>query len=121
MAEIPYCNATPTGDATNVTCFAYFRSERQYRPYFECGPINGSERIEDANDVEYAKTITAAFSFPRDASNVTTVCSFKFSKSGADLDGTAVNTPELPWTWTVPGTVTVPVYYKLYDITITDN
>ena len=71
-----------------------------------------------ANDVGDAQTITATFSFPRDASNITVVCSVKFSKMGPDLDGTAVNTPEVPWSWkhVVPGTI----YYKLYDIIITD-
>ena len=102
MAETPSCKATPTGDAINLTCSTNFRGERQYRPHFECGPINGSQEIVGANGVAYAQTITATFSFPRDASNITTVCSVKFSKSGS-IDGTAVNTPELKWSWIVPG------------------
>ena len=118
MAETPSCKASPTGDATNVTCSANFRSERQYRPHFECGPINGSQEIVGSNDVGDAQTITGTFSFARNASNMTIMCSVKFSKSDADLDGTAVNTPQLPWQWihAVPGTV---FFYKLYDSIIT--
>lgn|SRR6218665_2523278 len=116
MAETPFCNATSTGDTTNVTCSANFRGERQYRPHFECGTINGFQRIVGDNDVGNVQTITAAFSFP---TNITIECSVKFNKSGADLDGTALNTPELPWQWMhgVPG----KVYYKLCDNSVIIN
>lgn len=108
IAETPVCDATSIGDVINITCSTKFRGERYWRPHFECGQIKGTQTIVFLNETERLQAMTASFSYPRDASNTTIVCSVKFNTHGADIEGTASNTPELQWSWTFTGIV----YYK---------